>query len=274
METNLKTISDLALSQIDLFQHIEKVYKNLTLLPDFTFTAYGPTDGSDDSINAKSEMMTGARLKAASTNSKQGLWLAKLAMHVTANAEGHINVLELGTAAGISGMYLLAGIAPKGEGRLISFEGSPELAKLAEGYLRDFVSQNTLHNIDFEIIVGNFDNTLEGYIKDHNQPIHLAFIDGNHREDATIHYHELVRNVMGGRGVIVHDDISWSANMTRAWQHIQQIEGAGKTAELYLGNLPSRGIVFLDGEPNGEAEIVHLDGIIERLGRQAKRILK
>jgi len=218
--------------------------------------------------------MTGTQLKRASTNLAQGLWLAKLARQVMTDVGDPINVLELGTAAGISGMYMLAGMSQGAGGHLETFEGSSELSRLAENNLRIFVNLYALEHVNFELIVGNFDMTLEPYIRALSHPLHLAFIDGNHREEATLRYHRLIRDVMDKRGVIVHDDIGWSDGMRRAWRKIQEMEGTGRTVELHLGNRPSRGIIFLSLDPVGPSEIVHLDGVLERIGRWAKRLLK
>ena len=125
--------------------------------------------------------------------------------------------------------------------------------------------------MDYTITTGNFDDLLENYINSLDVPIHLAFIDGNHREEATLRYHSLIKPFMDNRGVIVHDDISWSDGMISAWKKIKLVEQKNKIAELWLGNRPSRGIIFLGTNAASNIEIEHIDSILERLIRRAKR---
>lgn len=274
MNTKLKSVKKFTIGPRNLLRYINDTRRGLLSLSEFPVTSYGPSRPDDIKISCKSITMTGTQLKRASTNPVQGLWLAQLVVYVATRMNNRINILELGTAAGISGMYLLAGLAQEQGGNLYTFEGAPELAKLAENNLRNFVEENTLEQMDFDIIIGNFDDIFEKYIDSLTMPIHLAFIDGNHREEATLRYHKIVSRVMDKHGVIVHDDISWSDGMVSAWRKIKQLEGAGKIAELWMGNLPSRGIVFLGADPEGPIEIEHIDGIIERFMRQTKRFLR
>jgi len=188
----------------------------LSALPAFEVTSYGPSGPNDSSIGIKHGLMTGKKLVKVSTNPYQGEYLTKLTIHTARKINDHIKILELGTAAGISGMYLLAGMALVSGGHLITFEGSQALAELSEHNLHEFVVSNGLLNVDFEIIVGNFDDTLESYIHSDNAAIHMAFIDRNHQKEPTLRYHKVIRNVVHECGLIVHDDISWSQDMPEA----------------------------------------------------------
>jgi len=259
--------------QRDILRYIADVRNRLSLLSDFPIVSYGPSGPRDNqTAGERRQLMTGIQLKRASTNPAQGLWLAKLAQQVSVNTP--IHVLELGTAAGVSGMYLLVGMAQGTGGHFVTFEGSYELAQLAENNLRSLVNKYELGNVTYQVIVGDFGVTFDPYIQTLTNPLHLAFIDGNHREEATLDYHTFVRDVMDRRGIIVHDDIGWSDGMYRAWRTIQGMEGVGRTVELYLGNRPSRGIVDMSSDPVGPAKTMHLDGVFERFGRSAKRLLK
>lgn len=275
MKNNLKTVKDVARNQecSNLLNNIRDRRANLLNLSDFMVTSYGPVDPTDSNTALKQTNITGRQLAKASTGSNQGKWLFKLAMYTAQKINDHIQVFELGTAAGISGMYILSGMAQIGGGYLVTFEGSPELAKLAESNLRDFIKLNALDNVDFEIVLGDLDDTLKLYIDSHNPLVHLAFIDGNHRNEPTLRYHNLLRNVMHKDGVIIHDDINWSEEMAQAWDSIQGAEGFGKTAELYMGNRPHRGVIFIDSDPHGERQIAHVDGVLLRFARMIWRII-
>ncbi len=274
MNSKLREIDRMVIPKKHILKNIKYVYNQLPSIPSFEIVSFGPSTPNDQRIEPKKTTITGLKLQRASTNASQGLWLTKLALWTTQKMGGKINILEIGTCVGISGMYLLSGMSQLHGGRLISFEGDPTLANLAQKRMNEFIAKNQLTNVEFEIIIGSFDKTLKKYFDADSDILHLAFIDGNHRQEATLQYHEAVRNKIHKNGVIVHDDINWSPGMAQAWVHIQQVEGIGKTAELYLGNRASRGIVFLDAAPNSRVEIAHLDGWLERLARRVKFAIK
>lgn len=220
-------------------------------------------------------LITGSRLQRSSTKLSQGLYLAKIASFVTRQVGSSINILEIGTCAGISSMYLLAGMSESHGGHLVSFEGIPELADFAQKNINNFISKHNLQNVTHEIVVGNFESTIENFFSSQVNPLHIAFIDGNHHREPTLQYHELARGKLHELGIIIHDDISWSNEMSQTWIDIQQLEGKQNTSELYLGNKPSRGIVFLDRTNPVENEFVieHIDGIVERYLRQTVKAI-
>ena len=133
------------------------------------------------------------------------------------------------------------------------------------------IRDNSLQGVEYDIIIGPFEDTLSEFLQAPGDALHLAFIDGNHIKEATLEYHGQVRKRMHELGVIIHDDIAWSDGMADAWRIIQQKEGIGRTAVLNQGGLPSRGIVFLGAPLSGSCEAVHLDTILERIVRTAVR---
>ncbi|MDA7774814.1 class I SAM-dependent methyltransferase [Pseudomonadales bacterium] len=272
--SKIQKIVEQDIGDSDDVRKILSAYNGLDSLAPFEYTAFGPNDGDDDEMGVKAEVMTGSRLKSASTNKTQGEWLYKLACFAARECPSMLNIVELGTAAGISGMYLLAGASEESEKlKLFTFEGSPELAEVATRNLSKITSSKETGKCDFEIVLGNFDEVVEQFFSSFPEKVGLALIDGNHREDATLAYHRILRQVMSPCGIIVHDDINWSKGMRKAWYEIKQLEGAGRTVELYLGNQATRGIVFLDENPEGESAKFHLDSPLERIARQLKRAL-
>ncbi len=151
------------------------------------------------------------------------------------------NILELGTSLGISTLYLNA--ASNAEAKIFSLEGDPNIAHLAQqnwqraNYL---LMQYTLAKYDgvtpelesrlendiaisqpnIKLIEGNFDETLPTILKTLQQ-IDLAFIDGNHRYDATVNYFKQILPYTNTNSILIFDDIYWSENMTRAWNEIK-----------------------------------------------------
>ncbi len=151
------------------------------------------------------------------------------------------NILELGTSLGISTLYLNA--ASNAEAKIFTLEGDLNIAHLAQqnwqraNYL---LMQYTLAKYDgvtpelesrlendiaisqpnIKLIEGNFDDTLPTTLKTLQQ-IDLAFIDGNHRYDATINYFKQILPYTKTNTILIFDDIYWSEDMTRAWNEIK-----------------------------------------------------
>lgn len=140
-------------------------------------------------------------------------------------------VLELGSCAGISGSYLATGCE-----RLITVEGSPSLAALA---------QETIGRISDRATVVNalFDDAIDDLL-DAGQPIDLAFIDGHHEKVATIHYFDRLYPLLLSGSVVVFDDIYWSDDMQDAWQELSHrtefatAVNLGKLGVCVVGNGP------------------------------------
>lgn len=125
------------------------------------------------------------------------------------------SVLEMGTCVGISAAYLGAALEDRGEGRMITLEGDASIARLAKETLQSCGMSRVVCNI------GPFEKTLGASLQE-LRPVNLVFIDGNHREDATIAYFHELLPFMAPSGVLVFDDINWSPGMERAWKSISQ----------------------------------------------------
>ncbi|TNF41183.1 MAG: hypothetical protein EP313_03200 [Bacteroidetes bacterium] len=133
---------------------------------------------------------------------------------VTGNQPGKV-ILELGTSLGISTLAM-ALAAP--DRRVISVEGSPELAAIASENLRNHGASNA------EVICMEFSEALR-YLADTGIKVEMAFIDGNHRGKALAEYVETIRR-MGEEMIMVADDIRMNSDMSRAWK---TLSGDGKS---------------------------------------------
>jgi predicted O-methyltransferase YrrM len=133
------------------------------------------------------------------------------------------NILELGTSLGITSRYLAMG---RPESRLITIEGAPRIAALAETALRN----EGISNVD--IRTGNFDHelpaVLEGFRPD------LVFVDGNHRKEPTISYFEQLLRVSSNDTMLIFDDIHWSEGMEEAWEYISNHPSVRCTIDLFF----------------------------------------
>jgi len=127
-----------------------------------------------------------------------------------------IQCLELGTCLGISSAYIGMAIRQNGQGRLVTFEGSPARAKIAEININDLgLAKNV------KVIEGRFQNKVGEHLKEIGY-IDFAFIDGHHQQDATIGYfNQLLPKFLNG-GIMVFDDVFWSSGMNRAWKKIKK----------------------------------------------------
>lgn len=216
----------------------------------------------------------GWQLVRSTSNRTQGERLARLAAWVGKRAGRPIRILELGTSVGISGTYLLAGMAEAHGGHLATFEGRDHIASLAARRFDAFVGRFDLAaTVSFDIVVGSFDETFEPYLRACREPFDLVFIDGHHQAEPTVRYHAWVRERITAAGVIIHDDIAWSPGMVAAWAAIRDQEQSRLIVEQWQGGRPSRGIIYY-GEPARPHRVrMDLDGPAGRLARSAWRVV-
>jgi predicted O-methyltransferase YrrM len=142
-------------------------------------------------------------------------------------------ILELGTSLGLSTSYL-AYAAPGA--RVLTIEGAPAIAREAEKNFRE----QGLKNI--ELVTGNFDEWVP-FLLGKIPGVDLAFIDGNHRREATLRYFNLLMEHAATPAVLIFDDIHWSREMEQAWEAIK-----GDTRVILTIDLFFIGMVFLREE--------------------------
>jgi predicted O-methyltransferase YrrM len=125
--------------------------------------------------------------------------------------------VELGSCVGISAAYQAAALTINGNGKLITTEGAPEIARIAKETLKGLKLQNAT------VVTGPFHETLKGVLES-AKPIDFFFNDGHHDHDALIHYFNEAMPYLSNEAIIVFDDISWSQGMRKAWNEIQAHE--------------------------------------------------
>lgn len=136
--------------------------------------------------------------------------------------------LELGTGLGISAAYQAAAFRLNGRGRLVTVEAAESRVALAE---RNLVA---LGLGDVDIRLGRFDEVLAGILEELG-PVDLALVDGHHAERPTLQYFERITGHLSPTAVLIFDDITWSAGMTRAWRRIRS--DARVTVSVDLGRM-------------------------------------
>lgn len=219
---------------------IEQVLHNKTVYPEFSLiesyrseiysnnTLLETPDPGAGSRSRHNPVTIGSKAKAASVKPEYG----RLLFHLV-RAHQPERIIELGTGAGISTLYLAYG---NPGARVITVEGNKQLAEVAH---RNFVARG-LQQIT--LINDTFDHVLPDLIRFASANT-LVYIDGNHIFDSTIRYFNLLGKATGYSCIIVLDDINWSGEMARAWKIIADSEHPGVALDLF-----QVGIIFLGFE--------------------------
>ncbi len=140
------------------------------------------------------------------------------------------SIIELGTSAGITSLYL----AKQPHSKVITFEGNKELINIAQAHFEYFETKN------IKLIEGNLDNTLSDYLQNPAK-IDFALMDANHRYEPTMRYFNLLSKRIAHKGIIVLDDIYHSEEMAKAWKELSKHELVYGSADLFRC-----GILFFD----------------------------
>jgi len=175
-------------------------------------------------------------VKRSSTLPSKGQLLFRLARYF--NPE---KILELGTSAGISTMYLALG-SPKT--KVITIEGCANIASVAEINFRRTKITNVEQNI------GSFENLLPDILRNIGV-VDMLFIDGDHRKERLLENFGLCMEYSGNESVFVIDDIHWSKSMEEAWKTISHDPRVKVSVDLF-----HFGLVFFREELSDESFIL------------------
>lgn len=173
--------------------------------------------GAGSKINNQSERKISSIVKTATIQRKYGKLLARLIERYDIKY-----AIELGTSLGVGAMYL----AQPGVNKLITIEGSPQIANYAQQLLLQMNYKNV------EVMTGKFDEVLPT-LPAKIPRIDLVFIDGNHRYQPTIDYFNFFVDLLDENAFIIFDDIHWSTEMEKAWTEICQSEKIHVSMDLY-----------------------------------------
>jgi predicted O-methyltransferase YrrM len=202
---------------------INRIQEYITLL----HRNHSPLESS--SFGAGSRLVKKSRtisqtVRLTAVNKKYGSFLYHLALYFKPDS-----IVEMGTALGISTLYLACG-NPKA--RLITIEADAQLSSLAcEGFKM----------LGYQHIITMNETFLSALEKVRELELGntLIFLDGEHTYEATWHYYQACLSLKTKSIILVFDDIRWSSEMLRAWRMITQSPDAGTTIDLF-----SMGIVF------------------------------
>ena len=160
---------------------------------------------------------------------KVGQLLFRIVEWLSVQAQRPLEIIELGTSLGITTAYLAA---PENRNKVMTFEGSGELLKIAKGIWKTL----RLENISWQ--EGNIDHTLFDYARER---INLSYIDANHTYEATLRYAGYLLPRMEEKGIVVIDDIHYSKEMERAWEALKSDSRVTTSMDLY-----HIGLLFVD----------------------------
>lgn len=224
-----------------VFEFITKVLNDKTVFPEYEkveslrnrllndHTVLEVEDfGAGSVVDKKTKRSISSIAKNATKPKKFGQLLFRMIKHYRPST-----ILELGTSLGITTSYLSLA---KPEARLITMEGSKEIAEVAKGNFRNLEIRN------IEITEGNFDNTLSSVVSGLST-IDFSFIDGNHRQEPTERYFKELLAKTNNDSIFVFDDIHWSSEMEAAWKTIKDNAAVSRSIDLFF-----IGIVFFRKE--------------------------
>ena len=159
------------------------------------------------------------------------------ALHLLVEHMQPSGLLEIGTHFGIGTLYLSEAL--HSTKKIKTLEGDPTHASEARELFHSFQKEN------IEVVEGNFDDTLPATLNAF-PACELVYVDGNHTEEATLRYFEMLlqhKNIT----CIVFDDIYWSKGMMRAWKKICADSRIELSLDFYWF-----GVIFLNGRMRKE----------------------
>lgn len=159
---------------------------------------------------------------------QQAQLLFKLARFLNAN-----EVLELGTAFGISTLYLAQGAE---NSRVHTIEGCPQTFRIAQHHF-ELLRQRNIHPV-----LGSFQRRLPEVLE-RIERLDLVFLDGHHAEQPTLTYFEQCLPKAHNDTIFIFDDVHWSRGMEAAWQKVKLHPRVTVTIDLF-----DLGLVFLRSE--------------------------
>ncbi len=165
---------------------------------------------TDFGAGSKLNVSNTRKIKDIAKNSQKSPKLGQFLQRIIA-FYSYKNIVDLGTSLGLTTAYLSL---QNFDNQILSFEGCPETAKIAQ----ENFDKLSLKNI--EIVVGNIDETLPEKLKEISS-LDFVFFDANHRYEPTVRYFEKCLTKAHEGSCFVFDDIYWSDEMKQAWQYIK-----------------------------------------------------
>jgi predicted O-methyltransferase YrrM len=216
-----------------VYDLVEKVFKDKTRYPEYKKIAAFKKKAShytsvietvDFGSRAHNKPYTtslqkvGDIVKRRSQRKRQAELLYRLARYYKPQ-----NILEFGTAAGISTAYIKAALP---DSRMVTMEGCASLTDVAASNLKRL----KINKVEFSI--GHFDVILPKVLKKFER-LDFVFFDGNHRREPTLKYFEQCMTKAHEDTLFIFDDIHWSPEMEAAWEAIKKDPRVSLTVDIF-----------------------------------------
>lgn len=205
-----------------------------------TYEAYGQVEGLRSRLLRDNTLLTvedfGAGSAISNTRHRSVASIAKNAakskklgqlLHRIVRYYQPATMLELGTSLGVSSAYMALG---NPAAKLVTGEGSTAVAAQATANFKQ------LGLAGVQLVPGNFDETLPGMLRKLGT-VGLAFLDGNHRLEPTLHYFQQLQPYLTAYSIVIVDDIHWSEGMEQAWEQIKENPAVTLTIDLFFVGL-------------------------------------
>ncbi|MBM3427684.1 MAG: class I SAM-dependent methyltransferase [Bacteroidetes bacterium] len=124
------------------------------------------------------------------------------------------NIIEFGTAFGVSGMYFLAGLKANQKGKLYTFDPNDIWAHLANENLKRI-------NHPYQLTIGTFEENIARVLPQGDK-IDIAFVDAIHTREFVMPQLEIVIQYSRPGTLIILDDINFSEDMVQCWRDVSQ----------------------------------------------------
>lgn len=194
--------------------------------------------GAESKTTSKAERSVRSLVATNAIDDDCGRFLFRMALWLGAR-----NLIEFGTNAGISTLYLHAADT---RATLHTVEGNGDVAALAR---ETFAKAGTGPGL--QAYVGLFqewldanDALLRKTMSD--QPLDLFFCDGDHRYQPTLDYVRKLLPLAGEKSVFIIADIHWSKGMEQAWEELKGFQEVTASVDVY-----HFGLLFFDPGMDG-----------------------
>jgi predicted O-methyltransferase YrrM len=162
-------------------------------------------------------------ISSISKNSEKKPWLAALLFRIIQFQKPAV-IVDLGTSFGVTTLY--ESIANP-LGKVVSFEGCPNTAKVAEANFNKLKAKN------ISLIIGNIEETLPQFLQKQTS-VDFVFFDANHRYAPTVRYFNWCLEKADENSIFVFDDIYWSPEMKKAWEEIKRHQSVRLSIDLFF----------------------------------------
>ncbi len=185
-----------------------EAYKTLKNIRNYLYTSYQTIYVTDFGAGSKVFKNNKRKVSAIAKNAGLSQKNSELLFRIVAYFKP-THILEIGTSVGLGTVSMaLANLKTK----IITLEGCPETAAVAQNIFKEFRIEN------IEITTDEFSKSLQKYS---SETFDLIYFDGNHQQEATLHYFEALLPTITANSVWIFDDIHWSAGMEKAWEIIK-----------------------------------------------------